>query len=171
MTYSSHLKSLVRPCYLTVLHPHPQLPTLPPIHLASGDPVHWLRLPEQHFDGLVILEDTSANLHRHVCLAQESPRVILGHRDTHFQELKHLEVNDTIELQNPDGTWHSYKVTEIEVLPAEDVDQRINEHRDPQSLLLMTCYPFHYIGPAPDRFVVWTHPVSSQTSEVAKAIL
>lgn len=37
-------------------------------------------------------------------------------------------------------------------------------HLDAQSLVLFTCYPFHYIGPAPDRYLVWARPIGTESS-------
>jgi sortase A len=108
---------------------------------------------------MVLNDDSSANLDRHACLVKGTPPVILGHRDTHFRSLRRIGMNDRLEIQRPDGRKRQYRVTEIEILPADRANQRLHEHRDADSLVLMTCHPFRYIGAAPDRFLVWVRPV------------
>jgi sortase A len=86
--------------------------------------------------------------------------VILGHRDTHFRTLQALKPSDLLELEDRNGQRRQYRVSEIEILQEEKVPERIQEHREKSSMLLMTCYPFQYIGPAPRRYLVWTNPVA-----------
>lgn len=124
----------------------------------TATPALWLRIPSCGFDDLVLTDDTTDNLARHACLVEGAPDVILGHRDTHFRALRHLALNDTLEVQRPDGKTFVYRVTEIEVLPVDRANQRLHEHRDTDSLALMTCHPFRYVGAAPNRFLVWARP-------------
>jgi len=123
-------------------------------------PALWLRIPSCGFDDLVLTDDTTENLARHACLVKGAPEVILGHRDTHFRTLRHIALGDSLEIQRADGQTLAYRVTEIEVLPVDRANQRLHEHRDTQSLALMTCHPFRYVGAAPNRFLVWAKPVS-----------
>jgi LPXTG-site transpeptidase (sortase) family protein len=125
---------------------------------GNGQPALWLHMETTGFSDLVLIGDAEENLDRHASIAHTHPTVILGHRDSHFRRLKDLEIQDQIQAEHPDGTVQTYQVTETEILPAENVHRRILEHRDPDSLVLITCYPFHYIGPAPDRYLVWARP-------------
>jgi LPXTG-site transpeptidase (sortase) family protein len=140
----------------TALWQHTQ--ASPPVHKGSGAPALWLRIPSCTIDDLVLYEDTRENLDRHPCIAQESPTVILGHRDTHFRKLHQIQLFDTFDVEHPDGSLQMYRVTEIEILPAEDMPTRVAAHRNAESLLLVTCHPFNYFGPAPNRFMVWAQP-------------
>jgi sortase A len=125
----------------------------------SGAPVIWLRIPGCGIDELVLYQDTLENLNRHPSLAQKSPMVILGHRDTHFRKLQHIQLHDSFDLESRDGDLRTYRVSEIEILPAEQMSKRIENHRDPTSLVLVTCHPFTYLGPAPNRLIVWAQPI------------
>ena len=127
--------------------------SMPSVH--SGDPVYWLQVPDCDIDQLVLQKDTESNLTRHPSLALSAPKVILGHRDTHFRHLKKIKLQDPIHLEDPNGTLRTYRVTDIEILPADRASTRLKEHRNSETLVLMTCYPFTFIGPAPDRFIVW----------------
>jgi len=77
--------------------------------------------------------------------------VLAGHRDTFFRALKSVEEGDRITVTTPDERME-YEVISIEVVGAGDID--VMWPTKDRSLTLITCYPFHYIGPAPDRYVV-----------------
>ena len=77
--------------------------------------------------------------------------VLAGHRDSFFRALRSVEEGDEIEVTTPGATLR-YAVTAIEVVGSEDTD--VMWPTKDKSLTLITCYPFHYIGPAPDRYVV-----------------
>jgi sortase A len=74
-----------------------------------------------------------------------------GHRDTFFRKLRHVRKGDRIVVTTPDGVY-DYVVRETRVVPPSDVS--VLEPTAEQSLTLVTCYPFDYIGSAPERFIV-----------------
>jgi sortase A len=76
---------------------------------------------------------------------------IAGHRDSFFQNLKQVNRGDEIELETT-TTSETYIVDRILVTSEDDLS--VLQPRGLQSLTLVTCYPFHYVGPAPRRFVV-----------------
>jgi sortase A len=77
---------------------------------------------------------------------------IAGHRDTFFRELKDIRQNDEIQLQTANGLLR-YQVDWVKVVPPNDTT--VLEPSTPESTLtLVTCYPFYFVGPAPNRFVV-----------------
>lgn len=69
--------------------------------------------------------------------------VLAGHRDTSFSFLQELRVGDTLELEGRDGE-KSYRVSSTKTIPARDLylDSQV-----PQTLSLVTCYPFDAIVP------------------------
>jgi len=85
-------------------------------------------------------------------LPGESGNVCLaGHRDSFFRGLMKMAKGDTIRVVTLDGA-RDYSVRSIAI-----VDPRRTEVLDPTpvpTLTLITCYPFHSIGPAPERFIV-----------------
>jgi len=83
---------------------------------------------------------------------------IAGHRDTLFRGLRNIRDNDLIEVQTPTGTFN-YKVESTDIVKPTDVDVLRASSRP--ELTLVTCYPFYYIGPAPDRFIVKARLVQS----------
>ena len=76
---------------------------------------------------------------------------LAGHRDTLFRSLGHLHKNDTIVLQTLQGTYR-YRVIRTSVVEPDDLSVLLPLPR--ATLTLVTCYPFHYIGPAPERYIV-----------------
>ncbi len=76
---------------------------------------------------------------------------IAGHRDGFFRGLKDIAAGDTIELDTPDGT-DVYRIERTWVVEPEDVS--VLDPTPASSLTLVTCYPFYFIGSAPQRFIV-----------------
>lgn len=76
---------------------------------------------------------------------------IAGHRDSYFRGLKDIKLGDSIELQTLKGT-ETYQVDQIDIVEPDDVS--VLRPRDAPSLTLVTCYPFHFIGSAPQRYIV-----------------
>ena len=80
-----------------------------------------------------------------------TPMVFAAHRDTFFRPLKDIEVNDVIRFTTPDGITN-YRVTNTRIVPPTDTS--VLDTTSDQALVLVTCYPFYFIGPAPKRFIV-----------------
>jgi len=77
--------------------------------------------------------------------------VIAGHRDTNFNDLKKIKINDEIILEHIEGTT-KYLVKSIKIVDPSNVEC-LNEYNY-NKITLITCYPFQYIGSAPLRYVV-----------------
>jgi len=77
--------------------------------------------------------------------------VIAGHRDTHFRVLQKIRDGDEIELER-DGRIYRYRVDGMEIVTPDNTSSL--RPVDKPVLNLITCYPFHYLGAAPKRFVV-----------------
>jgi sortase A len=76
---------------------------------------------------------------------------IAGHRDGYFRALKDIQVGDALELQTLMGPKY-FRVSETRIV--EMADTGVLEDTDEQTLTLVTCYPFYYVGHAPQRFIV-----------------
>lgn len=77
--------------------------------------------------------------------------VLAGHRDTFFRPLRDIRVNDRIRMVVPPNTYE-YKVESVMVVSPEDTN--VLRSKGKEEITLVTCFPFRYIGPSPDRFVV-----------------
>ncbi len=76
---------------------------------------------------------------------------LAGHRDTFFRRLQHIESGDVIRLVAPEGTF-TYIVERTRVVAPKDV-WVLDATAEP-ALTLVTCFPFSYVGAAPERFIV-----------------
>lgn len=82
------------------------------------------------------------------------PVIIAGHRDTHFRKLQYLETGSAIRIQDRKGRWHRYQVTGLRVVDSRNGGIDLDS-MGPDSLLLVTCYPFDSINAGgPLRYVV-----------------
>jgi sortase A len=77
--------------------------------------------------------------------------VFAVHRDTLFRHLGQLKTGDVIRLI-ASGRQYVYTVTFTDIVCPNET--WVLEPSSVQSLTLVTCYPFYYVGPAPKRFVV-----------------
>ncbi|WP_409302855.1 class D sortase [Peribacillus sp. SCS-155] len=84
--------------------------------------------------------------------------ILSGHRDTVFTKLKHLKKGDKVTFTTPYGDF-VYKTKSFKVVKADD--KTVAVPTDYETLTLTTCYPFEFIGDAPERFVVYTELVSA----------
>lgn len=77
--------------------------------------------------------------------------VLAGHRDTVFRNLGELVAGDLIELESMDGTF-TYEVTGSTIV--DGTERGAIKPSDKAILTLITCYPFSYVGSAPDRYLL-----------------
>jgi LPXTG-site transpeptidase (sortase) family protein len=74
-----------------------------------------------------------------------------AHRDGLFRPLKGVRIGDEIRLRSAQGDF-SYRVRETKIVNPDDLS--VLAATPTQTLTLITCYPFNYVGSAPQRFVV-----------------
>ena len=86
---------------------------------------------------------------------------IAGHRDGFFRGLKDIALGERLELLTTDKSIH-YIVEQIEIVQPENVS--VLTERGVPSLTLVTCYPFYFVGDAPQRFIVHAKAVGSDAS-------
>jgi len=132
--------------------------------LVEGDVIGEVQVPRLEIDAVVVQGDSPANLRRAVghlsksALPGEWGNVVLaGHRDTFFRPLHHIRLGDEIRFKTREGSFE-YLVESIEVVAPTDI--RVLESSNGHDLTLLTCFPFHYVGPAPNRFIVRAREVA-----------
>lgn len=87
---------------------------------------------------------------------QDDQIVLSGHRDTVFRGMGELEIGDTFIVEMPYGEF-TYEIVEFKIVDAED--RTIIRPTAPDEVLTVTtCYPFHYVGNAPDRYIITALP-------------
>jgi sortase A len=121
-------------------------------------PIGRLDIPRLGVSVVVMPGDDDATLSRAVGHLSDTPlpwdggnTALAGHRDTFFRPLERIKAGDDVYLDTSRGRFH-YRVRRTIVVKPEDLwvlDPSANA-----TLTLITCFPFHYIGSAPQRFVV-----------------
>lgn len=76
---------------------------------------------------------------------------LAGHRDTFFRRLRDIQSGDVITMATPEGVFR-YLVERTLIVEPEDV--WVLDPTAQPSLTLVTCYPFTFLGSAPQRFIV-----------------
>jgi sortase A len=106
--------------------------------VMEGTSTHTLRRAAGHIEG--------------TALPGERGNVgISAHRDTLFRPLRDIHQDDIITVTTPGGEYR-YRVVSTRVVSPENTSVLDSDGTD--ILTLVTCYPFYFVGPAPDRFVV-----------------
>ena len=125
---------------------------------ALPEAIGVLRLPRLHFEAPVFEGDTDEVLDRGpgwipgtAALGSSNNIGIAGHRDGHFRTLRNVEVADVIEVISGSGT-HRYRVTQTMIVEPDAV--HVLDATGHGALTLVTCYPFYFVGHAPQRFIV-----------------
>jgi sortase A len=136
----------------------PGNPVGAPPRPASGSLIGRLAIPRLGVSAMVLEGVDRDALRRGVghlsgtALPGQAGNVVLaGHRDTFFRPLRDIREDDRITLVTPYGSHH-YLVEWRGVVQPEDT--RMLQHSQGPMLTLVTCFPFHFVGPAPEQFVV-----------------
>jgi len=106
--------------------------------IRAGSDARTLRLAVGHIPGTAFPGETG-----NIGLA--------GHRDTFFRRLREIKVDDEIRIVTP-GETLTFKVEQTTVVKPRDT--WVLNHTATSVLTLVTCYPFTYVGSAPNRFIV-----------------
>ncbi len=132
--------------------------------LSSGAVLGRLRIPELGLAVPVVGDDDHAALLRGVghipgtALPGGLGTVgLAGHRDTFLRPLAGIRPGMAIEVSRGPSAY-TYRVDRTEIVRPEQAG--VLATADAPELVLVTCYPFHYIGAAPLRFIVYAHLVS-----------
>lgn len=81
--------------------------------------------------------------------------ILSGHRDTVFRSFGQIEIGDTFIVKMPYGKY-KYKIKKTDIVSADNTS--VVGEMGKEALVVSTCYPFDYIGNAPNRFVAYAYP-------------
>jgi sortase A len=126
--------------------------------LTSPTPLAILRIPRIRLEVSVLEGTDDVTLDRGVGHIADTAAPgddgnigIAGHRDGFFRGLMNVVPGDAIELGTLHGT-ESYRIERTWIVNPDDVS--VLDPTPERSLTLVTCYPFYFVGPAPQRYIV-----------------
>lgn len=129
-------------------------PAMPIVHGLIGR----LEIPRLDVSVIVMEGDDDSTLARAVGHLPDTAlpwewgnAVIAGHRDTFFRPLRNVREGDEIRMTTARGTF-DYRVIRTAIV--EPGDLSVLAPTPIRSLTLVTCYPFYYVGSAPQRFII-----------------
>jgi sortase A len=125
---------------------------------SVGDVVGRLEIPRLSLSTVVfegadedVLERGAGHVPGSALPGDRGNTVLAAHRDTFFRPLRGIRTGDMVKIHTPRRD-NVYVVESARVVEPDEVDV-LNPTPEP-ALTLITCYPFRYVGPAPERFVV-----------------
>ncbi|MGH4121052.1 class D sortase [Clostridium sp.] len=129
-----------------------------PIYPVEGDNIGTLTIPALKRT-IPILQGTGDNelkkgvghFSQSVLPGEGDNCVISGHRETVFRGIGNLKIGDRVIIKTSAGTF-TYEVRETRIVHADD--KTVIVPTDNAVLTMTTCYPFNFIGSAPDRYIV-----------------
>ncbi|WP_031409018.1 class D sortase [Geobacillus vulcani] len=86
--------------------------------------------------------------------------VLSGHRDTVFRRLGEVGQGDLLIVRTSAGTF-TYKVRKVRIVDADD--RTVIVPKPKATLTVSTCYPFRYVGPAPQRYVLVANLINERS--------
>lgn len=87
--------------------------------------------------------------------------VLSGHRDTVFRKLGEVGKGDLLIVHTSAGTF-TYKIRKVRIVDADD--RTVIVPKPKATLTVSTCYPFSYIGSAPQRYVLVADLIDSENN-------
>lgn len=139
----------------------------------TSDPLAILRIPKIGLEVAVLEGTDDLTLNRAVGHIEDTAKPgdkgnvgIAGHRDGFFRGLKDVVKGDTLELETLSGT-QTYRISDIWIVHPEDV--YVLDPTPEPSITLVACYPFYYVGHAPQRYIVRASRSASSADTASKA--
>lgn len=125
--------------------------------LDPGSALGTIEIPEAGIDAVILEGVDPAALRRGVghfpatgLPGTSGNFALAAHRDTFFRGLRHLQVGHRVQITTPQGTF-IYRIEHTRIVEPTAIE--ILDDQAVPTLTLITCYPFGYLGSAPQRFV------------------
>ena len=125
---------------------------------STGAPEGVLSIPALQLEVPIYPGVTEINLNRgaaHIegttALSQFGNIGIAAHRDGFFRKLENIAIDDEVSLET-EGRTLRYRVVDISIVSPSDVS--VLAPTGIPSITLVTCYPFYFVGSAPQRYIV-----------------
>lgn len=129
-----------------------------PIYPVEGDNIGTLTIPALKITIPIIqgtgneeLKEGVGHFIQSVLPGEGDNCVISGHRETAFRGIGDLKIGDSLIVQTSAGTF-TYELKGARIVQAND--KTVIVPTDNDVLTMTTCYPFNFIGDAPERYIV-----------------
>ncbi|TYS62043.1 class D sortase [Bacillus infantis] len=93
---------------------------------------------------------------------QKDQILLSGHRDTVFRKIGELKMGDELVVKMPYGDF-TYEIIDSFIVDADDTTV-IKPTAPEEILTLSTCYPFYFVGSAPERYILTAKRVEAPHS-------
>lgn len=126
----------------------------------AGETIGLLHIPKLNAE-LPIVEGTEAedlakgvgHYHESYLPNEQGQIVLSGHRDTVFRRTGELVKGDQLVIELSYGRF-TYEIEKTKIVKKDD-QSIITLQQEKEELILTTCYPFSFIGPAPNRYIIY----------------
>lgn len=139
-----------------------------PVHPKTGEEIGELyipklktKLPIFHGTNEDELEKGVGHFAGSVLPGENDNSVLSGHRDTVFRKLGQVGEGDLLIVRTSAGEF-TYKVNKVRIVDEDDRTVIVPKPR--ATLTVSTCYPFDYIGSAPERYILVAYLTSKTVS-------
>ena len=127
--------------------------------LARGELIGRVDIPRLNVSAVVAEGDDDKTLETAVGHLPDTPLPwdrsgnvgIAAHRDGLFRRLEKIRLDDDVRLTTPRGEY-LYRVKKTHIVNPDDV--WVLARTATPTITLITCYPFSFVGNAPQRFIV-----------------
>ncbi|MFM9282238.1 class D sortase [Paenibacillus jiagnxiensis] len=134
----------------------------------QNDVIGLLEIPKLNED-LPIIEGTDEEMlergvghYSTTVFPSDNEQILLsGHRDTVFRNFGKLAIGDRFIVKLPYGTYE-YEIKSTDIVDKDDTS--VIRKMGKEVLVVSTCYPFHYVGSAPERYILYAYPVDHVNS-------
>jgi sortase A len=142
------------------------LKTESPIGILS---IHRLHMTVPVFDGTdeLILNRGVGRISGTGSPGGDGNFAIAGHRDGFFRALKNIELGDFVEIETLTEK-DTYIVDATRVVDPTEIS--VLQPSPVAMITLVTCYPFYFIGDAPERFIVKATLTRRELSQTARVV-
>jgi len=144
-----------------------------PRPLAEGELIGRVDIPRLKLSAAVAEGDDNATLGKAVGHLPDTPLPwqrrgnvgLAAHRDGLFRALKNIRMDDEVRVITARGEYF-YRVRNTRIVNPEDV--WVLAPTPKPTVTLITCYPFSFVGHAPQRFIVQAELVGGVEGSVVK---
>jgi len=130
----------------------------------NGEVVGQIRVPRLNLQAMIVEGDSGEVLDKAVghipgtAMPGEWGNVALaGHRDRLFRPLREIRQGDVITVESSSGSFEYEVESSFVVAPTQT---EVLQSTNGRELTLITCFPFNYVGHAPNRFIVRAREVA-----------